>query len=162
MWTDEYLDRIRNPKDLPLLNNRGFTLVEVLVSITILSVGMLGVASMQLTALTSNAKSRDDTIVVQLVEEMVERVRVNGANSPEVYHGINTANTCPTADPAKGDCDQWKQRMADTKLPGLTGTVSVVAESPIEKTATITVTVSWGTGTTKTLQFATIMETWGT
>lgn len=143
-------------------NAKGFTLIEVLISITILSVGMLGVASMQLTALSSNAKSRDDTVVVQLVEEMVERIRVNGGNNPGIYHGINTANTCTGSDPAKGDCTQWKQRMADTRLPGLTGTVSVVTESPIEKTSTITVQVTWGAGTTKTLQFATIMETWGT
>ncbi|MBI5236391.1 MAG: type IV pilus modification protein PilV [Deltaproteobacteria bacterium] len=150
-------------------NQKGFTLLEVLVAIGIVSVGLLAVASMQTTALQGNTSARDVTIAVQLAEEMLDRIRVNGGVTPVNYNGIDTNNNCATpvglTDPVLGDCTQWRARLLDTTglgLPGARGVVSVTADSPIAKTAAISVTITWGLLGTRTVTLSTVMETWAT
>jgi len=146
-----------------LKQQAGFTLIEVLVSLTILAVGMLAVASMQTTAMSGNKISQEATIASELAEEMAERVRANGGTNPAIYNSLDTGGDCTSlADPAKGECLQWQERLAQTQsgLSNATGQVQVSAETPIPNTATITVTVNWSGG--KTVTFTTIMETWGT
>ncbi|WP_050934484.1 type IV pilus modification protein PilV [Chromohalobacter israelensis] len=52
---------------------RGFGLIEVLVALTILSIGMLGLAAMQLTSLQAARESLDTTIATIMVRDMNER-----------------------------------------------------------------------------------------
>lgn len=147
------------------INQKGFTLVEVLVAVGIVSIGLIAVASMQSTAIMGNSSARDATIAVQLAEEMVDRIRVNGGTTPVDYNGIDTNNACGGVDPVLGDCTQWRARLLDTTglgLPGARGVVTVTDNSPIAKTAAISVTVTWGTIATRTVTFRTVMETWGT
>ena len=152
------------------LNNQGFTLLEVLVAIVIVSIGLLAVAGMQTTAITANASARDATIAIQFAEEMADRIRLNAGDTPETYHGLDTnggtATTCTglTAqnDPALGDCIQWRSRLqsASLGLSGARGFITVTDDSPISKTATITVRITWGSITIRSITFTTIMETW--
>jgi len=151
-------------------NQKGFTLLEVLVAIVIVSIGLLAVAGMQTTAITANASAKDATIAIQLAEEMVDRIRVNAGDTPETYHGLDTnggtATTCTglTAqnDPALGDCIQWRSRLQDASLglSGAKGTITVTDDSPISKAAIVTITITWGTISTRSITFRTIMETW--
>lgn len=53
----------------------GFSLVEVLVSILILSVGVVGAASMQLTVLRNNRLSGFHGIALQLASDIAEQAR---------------------------------------------------------------------------------------
>ncbi|MBM2838266.1 MAG: putative Type pilus assembly protein PilV [Deltaproteobacteria bacterium] len=145
-----------------MLNNKGFTLIEVLISVFLLSVGLLAVAAMQTTAMTGSTSSNNTTLSTQLAEEMVDRIRVNAGSTPNIYGNLNTGNCTGLGliDPALGDCTQWRDRLQSSGLPGATGTVAVVTDSPISKTATVTVTVTWGlTGTRRTI-VSTIIETW--
>lgn len=139
---------------------KGFSLIEVLIAMTLLAVGLLAVASMQTTAMSANTVSRDGTVAVQMAEEMVERLRVNAGNFPVRYNLLSTSGTsCTTLDePAKGDCLQWKSRLGNTSLRNAIGTVGVVNNSPMENTATATITVRWGG---HSIQMTTIVETWG-
>jgi len=84
-----------------IVNNKGFTLIEVLVAIVIVSIGLLAVAGMQNTAIYGNASSRDATYAIQLAEEMVDRIRVNAGDTPEIYDNITTT-ICAGSDPALG------------------------------------------------------------
>lgn len=161
---------------MDILNQKGFTLLEVLVAIVIVSIGLLAVAGMQTTAITGNASAKDATIAIQFAEEMVDRIRVNAGDTPEIYNCIDTNNSgvsavdatpCatlgrPPSNPAQGDYDQWRTRLTDPSLglSGAIGTVTVTKDSPISKTATITVTVTWGSITPRSVTFTTIMETW--
>ncbi|MCI0511114.1 type IV pilus assembly protein PilV [Chromohalobacter marismortui] len=52
---------------------RGFGLIEVLVALTILSIGMLGLAAMQLTSLQFARESLNTTIATIMVRDMNER-----------------------------------------------------------------------------------------
>jgi len=143
-------------------NDKGFTLIEVLISLFLLSVGLLAVAAMQTTAMTGSSSSNNTTLSTQLAEEMVDRIRVNGGVTPNIYDNLDTANCTGLGliDPALADCTQWRDRLQSSGLPGATGTVTVVLNSPISKAATVTVTVKWGLTGNRRMMVSTIMETW--
>jgi type IV pilus assembly protein PilV len=56
------------------LNRRGFTLIEVLMVMAIFSIGMLAVASMQMTSVSSNAAARRVSEKTTLAENQIERL----------------------------------------------------------------------------------------
>jgi type IV pilus modification protein PilV len=55
-------------------NESGFTLLEVLVGITILAVGMLAVAQMQITSIEGIDKSDESAIALNLAQREMERI----------------------------------------------------------------------------------------
>lgn len=140
-------------------NEQGFSLIEVLIAMVVLSIGLLGIAKLQGTAMTGNVFSRDGTVAVQLAEEMIERVRAHAGNDPADYDDIDTSGSCSGSAPAKTDCDSWKARLAASSLSNAVGTVDVVQDSPMSEVATIEVNLTWGGG--RSVSFKTMLETWG-
>jgi len=61
----------------------GFSLTEVLVSIVVLAVGVLGVARMQLNALMSTRQLAFHTTAMQLASEMADKIRANTVSMDE-------------------------------------------------------------------------------
>jgi len=57
----------------PPHRQRGFGLIEVLVALTILSIGMLGLAAMQLKSLQAARESLNTTLATIMVRDMNER-----------------------------------------------------------------------------------------
>ena len=57
-----------------LTQDKGFSLIEVLVATTIFAVGLLAVASMQLTSVTGNFSARSATESVFLAQEKAEEL----------------------------------------------------------------------------------------
>lgn len=57
--------------------SRGFTLVEVLVAIVILSIGVLGALGMQVGAIKMNREVRYQATAVSLAKELAEKMRGN-------------------------------------------------------------------------------------
>ena len=146
-------------------NERGFSLLEVLVAMVILSIGLLGVAGMQTTAITGNTFAQSGTVAIQLAEEMVNRIRTNAGNDPDLYDDIDTSGDCTgLSAPADDDCTDWKSAIDNSKLANGSGTVNVEDNKPIDNTATVKVIVQWGgsSGDARSVTFTTILETWGT
>lgn len=56
---------------------RGFTLVEVLVAIVILSIGILGAVGMQVSAIRMNKEVRFQAVAVTMAKELAEKMRGN-------------------------------------------------------------------------------------
>ena len=65
------------PRKNSYRGERGFTLIEVLIAFVILSVGLLGIVSLQAIAKTSQHLAIQHSRAVTLADAIVERVRVN-------------------------------------------------------------------------------------
>jgi type IV pilus assembly protein PilV len=141
---------------------KGFTLVEVMVSSAILAIGILGVAAMQGIALTRNVDSTELTRATNLAAEIIERIQYNRRNVGQYV--IDTANPTPcpqnviTQAMAKGDCDQWVALLNNPQASGLLNVRGMVAVTPPAGTMQtllnenrLTVSVQWtgATGDTK-------------
>ncbi|HEX9802938.1 MAG TPA: type IV pilus modification protein PilV [Gammaproteobacteria bacterium] len=61
----------------PIRPLHGFTLIELLVAVVILSVGLLGLAGMQITGLRSVNNASSYTQATLAVNDLVERIRAN-------------------------------------------------------------------------------------
>ena len=72
---------------------RGFTLVETLVSLVVLSVGLLGAAALLLDNLRSHAGALRRVAALSLVRDMADRIRANPHGG--VYY--NTRVPAPAA-----------------------------------------------------------------
>jgi len=56
---------------------RGFTLLEVLIALLVLSIGLLGLAALQTTGLRSNEMASMRTTATQLAYDISDRMRAN-------------------------------------------------------------------------------------
>ncbi|WP_210545703.1 type IV pilus modification protein PilV [Rhodoferax sp. PAMC 29310] len=120
-------------------HNAGFSLVEVLVSIVVLSFGLLGMVGMQAASLQANREARLQSAAVFLGREIAETIRGNKnigiltVNNP--YIGsfstsplvVGTPSYCLNASPttactsttdvANAQMTEWLSRV-DAELPG--------------------------------------------
>ena len=131
---------------------RGFTLMEVLIALLILSIGLLGLASLQTNGLRSNQMASMRTTATQLAYDIADRMRANpggvdaqnyviaaGASDPTIPGGENCESiTCTPAQMATYDLAQW--RTAARTLPGGT---SAVVRTVTGTVVTHTITVFW-------------------
>jgi len=86
------------------LSNAGFSLIEVLVTIVILAVGLLGLAGLQARALTaeSEAFSRGEALV--LLQDMADRIAANRADSKLAGASAYSTNTVFGTGHGDADC----------------------------------------------------------
>lgn len=61
--------------------DRGFSLVEVLVTIVILAIGLLGLAGLQVRAVTAQMESYQRSQALVLVKDMADRIETNRKNA---------------------------------------------------------------------------------
>jgi len=62
-------------------SDRGFTLIEVMVALTLLAIGLLALAGMQVTAIRTNASASEITARVALAEGIMEEIlSLDGSN----------------------------------------------------------------------------------
>ncbi|NVO06681.1 MAG: type IV pilus modification protein PilV [Rhodoferax sp.] len=99
------------PVHRPLLqaarHHRGFSLLEVLVTITITAVALLGAAGLQLRAMQSGQSSQSRTQAVLLAADLAERIEANKAavsENPDAYTYDSTTSHDPVTDCAAVPC----------------------------------------------------------
>jgi type IV pilus assembly protein PilV len=129
---------LRNPN---ASRSKGFTLIEVLVALVVLSIGLLGVAALQLMSLRSNHGSAMRTQATFLAYDIVDRMRANRAAALAGNYNIalGAAGTAGTV--AGNDLVAWKQNIARTLpaiAPGSPADGSVALNGNI-----FTVTIRW-------------------
>lgn len=111
----------------------GFAMIEVLVTILILSFGLLGLAGLQATGLSNNYGSHMRSIATIQTYELIDRMRANRSGVESGYYNslggtpsspgcIATATGCSPANIAITDIYEWNTRNAQL-LPSGVGLV---------------------------------------
>ncbi len=107
------------------------TLIEILVSLLILAIGMLGMAGLQTVSLRNTQSAYQRTQAAILSNDIVERVRANlqGVESGSydnaagaVTASCNSVSGCTPAQMAANDVAEWKLALA-AALPEGEGTL---------------------------------------
>lgn len=124
--------------------SRGFTLVEVLVALVILSIGLLGIAALYIESLRASRTAILRTEAVVLAADLADRIRSNRLGAAAYEAAASTA-PCPTATDAATtaarDLCEW-QIAIDRALPGADGTVTHEPETAVTP-ATYTILIQW-------------------
>jgi type IV pilus assembly protein PilV len=117
---------------------KGFTLVEVLVSIVVLAVGLLGLAGLQLISLKAADSAYHRSQASILVDDIVDRMRANRANAVAGSYNIDIGDASPTGTSiAEVDLANWRAQVSGSLTSG-DGAVAVNAATHIT-----TITIQW-------------------
>jgi type IV pilus assembly protein PilV len=137
----------------------GFTLLEVLVALVVISLGLLGLAGLQVVSLKNNQTAYYRALATQQAYDMMDRMRANLAGiTAGNYDNLTTAIPadpgcftagCSTADMTVTDYFQWLSNTA-LMLPVGSGSVRCIqgpATTCVTNSATsnriFDITVSW-------------------
>jgi len=106
------------------LPNRGFSLVEVLIALVVLSVGMLGVAGLYVQSMQASRTSMLRHHAVILAGDVADRIRAN-PHAGAAYQGpgrdgdcVMSVVNCDAAAMAGHDILEWKRQAAATLPDG--------------------------------------------
>jgi len=137
---------------------KGFSLIEALVAFLILSVGMLGIASLQTMSLKSGHTAALRTVAVMKVDEILESMRSNptallnyaaGTADMGTDNGCSqttvAAAACTPAQMALDELFRWKSSLIEA-LPNNAATTATVVITPAVLPATmnlVVVSVNW-------------------
>lgn len=124
----------------------GLGLIEILVTVLVLGIGILGVASTQIVSLQMNSQSQNRSQAVLLAEDILDRIRANPDN-PGAYAlaegnaqgadngACDTSFVPANATVAANDIAAWENNLA-CLLPEAERTVAVNGN-------TVTVMIDW-------------------
>ena len=106
--------------------SRGFSLIEVMVSVLIMAVGILGVAGMQVLSLQQNRNALLRDQALQAGNDILDRMRANPLStySPIAIDAVPTStvncvdNSCDRNEMAEFDIAQWKCRLNPIDVDG--------------------------------------------
>ena len=137
----------------------GFSLVEALVALVVLSIGMLGIAALYVESLRAGRSALLRTQAVALASDMADRIRANPAGTTNYIKAVDDAGTitancapggsgCTGAQMAAHDIALWYQQVdargddpsvGRLALPGGEGQIDVSDTTP----RVYTITVTW-------------------
>jgi type IV pilus assembly protein PilV len=133
---------------------RGFTIIEVLVSLVVLSIGLLGIGKLVLVSAHANDSAYLRGQATELAYEILDNMRANrqtamtqgydvALGTVPLNPGSCLAATCAAPQLALYDVYTWKRRLDAAvpggQLPGGKGSVATSATTP----TTATITVQW-------------------
>ena len=128
--------------------HRGFTMLETLITLAVITIWLLGSANVQPFALRLNKAAQFRTQAVMLASEMAERIEANkiaALTGAYVYtgSGASSSKDCTTANCSASelrdfDLVEWTTRVAAT-LPNAAATITADVNNPIN----YTIVVNW-------------------
>ncbi|OGT18950.1 MAG: type IV pilus modification protein PilV [Gammaproteobacteria bacterium RBG_16_57_12] len=137
-------------------HNKGFTMMEVLVTIVILSIGLLGLAGLQASSIRNNQSADHHSQAAMMIYDLSDRIRANrngmaagnyNAFNPMQVAACNTTAACTAFEMATNDMFEWNNNISNT-LPNGSGTITGAGAGNL-----FTITVRWNddrTGATGT------------
>lgn len=107
-------------KQINLKNSSGFSLIEGLVVLVIMSIGMLGLAGLQVKGLKSNQNAYLRSQATIMANDMAERIRANSEAvaqesiknySKDTTHAKCLDSGCTGREMLENDIAQWEQQI---------------------------------------------------
>lgn len=141
-------------KTHPVLSMRGVSLIEVLVTIVIMAIGLLGLAGLQVRLQSAELESYQRTQALILLEDMTNRLSANRANAAAYVTaanplGIGDSQPASCAGNGQGfDACQWSNALKGASEQSLSANVGAMigARGCIEDLGTgdqFMITVAW-------------------
>lgn len=123
-------------------------MVEILVTIVVIAIGLLGLAGLQATSLRNTESSYQRSQAATLAYDMLDRMRANtGGVTNGDYNSITSAPTSSYTDCTANNCDvdematfnngDWQAKIAAV-LPSGSGSVSGSGSGSV-----FTITITW-------------------
>lgn len=139
----------------------GFSLLEVLVTVVILSLGMLGVAGVLLLVHKNNASSYMEQQAVQQAYDILDRMRANRSAAingdydqtppTSVPSPSCAGSTCTPKQMALYDLWQWNSDLT-ANLPAASGSIATTVPAGVSsanQNTQVTVRISWSDAPTQ-------------
>ena len=128
-------------------HQRGTTLIETLVALLVLSIGLLGVAALQVNALQNNQMAHVRSQASVLAYDLADRMRANRAVALAGGYNVAFGSTPTGTNLNQLDVQNWKTALANT-LPTGDGQLTLVGNVAV-------IQVRWATRTGGTELFET-------
>lgn len=121
---------------------RGVTLVEILVTVVIISVGLLGVAALHTLSLKHGQDAHVRSQATAMATDIIDRMRANPENARNDRYNIAMGDPAPTSPTTLADADRaaWKNALA-AMLPNGNGSIARVNGTVPQQ---FRITVQWG------------------
>ncbi|MBT3176490.1 MAG: prepilin-type N-terminal cleavage/methylation domain-containing protein [Desulfobacula sp.] len=127
---------------------KGFTLIEILIAIAILSIGLLSIAAMQVSAIRGNAKSNKLSQRTTTASNHIEYL----LNLPFNDSNLSAGNHDPENDGVDNDGDGVTDEPDDDGELKYSVTWNITDDTSSQKTIALTIAVtSYGSATTLTI-----------
>lgn len=148
------------------VRDTGFSLVEVMVALIVMSVGLLGIAKMQALALSSTTTSRMRSLVALEAASLASTMRADRAywsnettdplivnigtgtvtaNDPNLQVGTTCSSACTSTQIAVNDLQEWAAEL-NSLAPGTTSVVTCTpppAKTPLFTPVSCQVVLTW-------------------
>jgi type IV pilus assembly protein PilV len=139
---------------------QGFSLIEVLVALVVMSIGMLGIAALYIESVKSSRAAVLRTQAISFTFDMADRIRANrlaGARyrlafgaAPPAARGCVDGNNCTNLDLADDDINRWVNavRAPGTGMPWNGATppetqITFAAGAAATEPDTYNITIRW-------------------
>lgn len=108
--------------------NRGFSMIEVLISILVMTFGLLGISGLMMKGVDNSTGNELASRASQSASEIMDAMRANPTNASSYLTNFGTDPTTLTGtSPDKTDRKQWLQALQ--RLPGGDGSITVDAST---------------------------------
>ena len=116
---------------------KGFTLIEMLIALLVLSIGLLGMAGLQAYSLRNNTSAYHRSQANALVYDILDSMRTNRTSALEGSYNASYTYEPSATDQYAQDIWNWKKRL-DLLLPSGTGEIACDVDTEVCR-----VTVIW-------------------
>ncbi len=114
---------------------RGTTLIETLVALLVLSIGLLGVAALQMTSLRNNRGAHLRSQAQVMAYDITDRMRANRQNALDGLYNVALGSTPAVGTLPNTDLARWKAAMT-AALPSGDGSVAIIGN-------VVLITITW-------------------
>lgn len=125
-------------------SDKGFTIVEAVISAAILAIGIVGIFMVIMAAYRTIRGADKEMIANYLVQDMCELLRSETIGNLMTFDGTDTgANVLPSQARERELCLRWKNKIEGMLGRGASGTISIEQNAPEPGVMRITVEVGY-------------------